>query len=106
MRVEKKRGLYEAVTPSSQPPDRFIDEAEARRLIEAGEAHGFNRGRSIRLNPSRPSRAALTAADAEALAGARHLSERRRERLAGHGLDPFTGSGGTSNDSPVAGRGH
>jgi hypothetical protein len=89
--------VYEPDTDYSLPPNGRIPFADGLRRVESGEATFAKHNRAIRLKSktamqnvmlysSPRSSPALGVGDAEALAGVRPMSTRRRERLAGWNL--------------------
>jgi hypothetical protein len=48
-RVSKQIGAYQAKTSSTAPPDCWLDDDEARRLVLSGHARKINHGKAIRL---------------------------------------------------------
>lgn len=62
----------------------WVDQHTAVQMVAGGEYRWWDKKQKIRAIPrreSQPSQAALGRTDAEALAGLRHLSERRRGRI-------------------------
>lgn len=45
-------GVYLPRTPSSCPPDRYMDREDARYQLAIGGAESINRGKAIRLVPA------------------------------------------------------
>jgi len=52
-RVSKQIGIFEPGTPSKGLPDRYVDESEARSLVDDGEADWINHRKAIRLRRSK-----------------------------------------------------
>lgn len=48
-RAPRQVGVFEPSTPSIKSPDWIVDEDEARRRIDNGEARWINHGKGIRL---------------------------------------------------------
>jgi hypothetical protein len=94
-RVPTKLEVYEPYTSYDSPPDDVVDYEVGRVRVENGRADFVKHGKAIRMcEPSRPpvpwtsrpSTAALTKGDADALIDPAGLTTRQRERLQGWGF--------------------